>query len=173
MRARLPLLAALTALAAAGCAGGPPSPQTGTTVAARHAPATPGASGTAVGGGDPRAADTARAFALAARAWTADTLAAQWRRQVALSTGRLRATLRRTQPLAADIQRLRADGASVTVEMLEVVPDTATAATARFVVRLREQTTAAGQVTQQVTANRVDVVRRGATWRVSAFTLAP
>jgi hypothetical protein len=166
----------LAVLALAGCAGPPPPPgqtQKSTAPAPASAPLARTHGATVVGDARDGAVQTARAFALAARGWTATSLRAQWRRQVTLSTGQLHRTLRGAPPLRADLQRLRADGAAATATILEVATIEAGPARVRLLIRLREQTTAAGQTTEQTTDNQVDVVRRGAGWRVATFTLAP
>jgi hypothetical protein len=176
MRARCVLAACLCAVLATGCAG-PPRPGGSDDPATSSAPSAvdPDAASapTATGGADPAALAVARAFALASRTWTPATLRTHWRRQVTLSTGALRSTLRTTAPAAADIARVRADRASATATILTLAPIRAYAGTMQVVVRLRERVVAAGQAAEQTTANQVDLIRHGHAWRVTAFTLAP
>jgi ABC-type transporter Mla MlaB component len=92
---------------------------------------------------------------------------------VALSAGALHATLVRTPPLAADVERLRAQRASATAQVTSVVVDRVDAGAVVVLVRLAERIVTDGQVSDQVTLNRAAIVRRRGAWRVVAFTLAP
>lgn len=179
-RATLAVLAVLAAaLPALGCAG-PTRP--GEDRATTAAPPIPSAidpdtasappAATAVDHVDPAAIATARAFALAARTWSPTTLRAHWRRQLTLSTGELRTTLRASAPTTTDLARLHADHASATATLLDLTPTAATSDTTRLILRLTERITTAGTTTAQTTANRIDLIRHGTTWRVTAFTLA-
>jgi hypothetical protein len=177
LRTNAIILLAAAALLTAGCAG-PPRPgddPRGQTPTVRSA-VDPDAASAPQPTTAPRtdgALAVARSFALAARTWSAITLKANWRRQVSLSTGALRSTLRATAPARADLRRIRADHASATATLLTLAPLRADAGSTQVIVRLRERITAAGQTTEQTTANTITLLAHGRTWRVSAFTPGP
>jgi hypothetical protein len=166
------IVLAVAAAALGGCSGEVRGSAPGGDVAHPLPPAATGPAATRSAGAGP-AEQVARAFAVAARDWSADTLAARWRRQIALSTGTLRLTLLATPPRRADIDRLRAEDAAAHATVERVVVEHATARTVRLVVRLRERIVARGTAGDQVTDNLVTVARRGKQWRVTAFDLAP
>jgi hypothetical protein len=177
MRAAAALAVVLAAAAASGCAGPPrPGDDPRTTTPTVRSGVDPDAASAPQPEAAPAHADAAlavaRSFALAARTWSPTTLRRNWRRQIALSTGALRATLRTTAPLAGDVARLRADHASASATIVTLAPIRADAGTTQVLVRLTERITAAGQTTTQTTANQVELIRAGRGWRVSAFTLA-
>jgi hypothetical protein len=178
-RARPFAAAGLATLALAGCAGPPLDTADDPSTPTAAVPAGPTAidpdAATAPTGpvtADPAALAAARRFALLARTWSATTLRSQWRRQVALSAGALRGTLRRTAPAAADVARVRDDHAAATATVLGLRLVRADDGHVEVVVGLRERVIAAGEANEQTTANQVDLVRRGRAWRVTAFTLA-
>ncbi len=131
---------------------------------------------------NPQAAPTAapvaatravRAYALAARSWTPDTLEAQYREQLRLADGRLRRELERYPPSAAQIRAYRADDARSQAEIadLQVVRLTATEIT--YSVVLQERTTAGGATSQQRTVNTAELRLVRGRWLVSRFTESP
>jgi hypothetical protein len=117
----------------------------------------------------------ARAYALAARNWTARTYVSAWRRQHALATGRYRNQLAAARPTRAQLAALRTDAAASSATALRVERDARVRGPhARVVVWLDERTHAAGQTIAGTTRNQVLLrLDRTGRWRVTGWTAIP
>lgn len=113
------------------------------------------------------AARVARAYALAARSWTATTYRAQYEEQLRLSTGALHAALERYPPTAAQLAD-RADAQVVSVQRVRE-----SAAEARYSVVLKETTVTASERSRERTVNDVQLQLHDGRWLVSNFTAMP
>ena len=166
-----PLATLLLAAALAGC--GPQNPY-----AERSAPTPPQTTAApaapAVTPADDAPLETAAAYTRAARSYRALTALRQWRHQLELSAGRLRAEVRQARPDAAQLEQLRADHvtatATVTARRLEPSPADGRAVA---LVQLAERVVAGAGVAEQTTLNRVTLARRDGAWKVTAFTVLP
>jgi hypothetical protein len=169
------LTAAAVAAPVAGCDTA--SEQKPTVLGPRPAPQTTPAypvSPRATTGNTVSALAAARAYAVAARAWTPETYLRQWRRQVSGSAGSLRRALRGSKPTGPEIARLRADRARVDVTVVSVTPaGTATPAggvpRASVVVALDETTTVGSASARRRTISRIELARHGRNWLVVGF----
>lgn len=169
----------LLCIALAGCgrsAGGDIDESTfSTPTAPASAPTTATTPSTSPGPADPLAAagKAATRYALAARSWTPDTYHAQYRTQVQMAVGRLRSALLRSAPTAGQIRQYRDDDASLTAQVLSLKPTLQSSTHTSFVVRLFERSVAAGQNVSSEANYAIELVRRGARWRVQAFSVQP
>lgn len=116
---------------------------------------------------------TVRAYALAARSWTPDTLEARYREQLRLADGRLRRELERYPPSAAQIRAYRTDGARSEAEIADVQVVGLTATEITYSVVLTERTTAGEATSQQRTVNTAELRLVGGRWLVTGFTASP
>lgn len=122
----------------------------------------------------PRAAFRAvRAYALAARSFTADTLRANYAEQLRLSTGALRAGLRRSPPTAAVADAYRSGDQRMTADIADVQAVEVTAGAVTFSVVIVERTTSAGDTQTQRTVNTALVELHDGRWLVANFTASP
>lgn len=119
------------------------------------------------------ATDVARAYALAARSWTADTLRAHYQQQLRLSTGGLRRELQRYPPTRQQIAAYRADGARAAAAISDVQVVRLTATQITFSVILIERTTSAANTTSQRTVNTTELELNDGHWLVANFTANP
>lgn len=119
------------------------------------------------------ATHAARAYALAARSWTPDTLRSHYAQQLRLSTGRLRRDLQRYPPTRQQIAAYRADGARADAAISDVQVVRLTATQITFSVVLAERTTSAGHTTSQRTVNTTELELHDGHWLVANFTANP
>jgi len=121
----------------------------------------------------PAATRVVRAYALAARSWTAATLRSQYREQLRLSTGALKRELQRFPPTAAQISAYDSSNerASAQIRDVQLVRLTPTALT--FSIVLAERTTSAGTTRTQHTVNTAELQLHGGRWLVANFTASP
>ena len=119
--------------------------------------------------------DAARAYALAARNWTARSYTRSWRRQLTLTAGAYHRQLHAARPSRAQLAALEADAASSTATVTRVEADVRVRVPrARVVVWLVERTHAAGQTITGTTRNEVRLHRaRDGRWRVTGWTALP
>ena len=115
----------------------------------------------------------ARAYALAARSYTPDTLRSNYQRQLQLSTGALRAGLLRSPPSAALITAYRADNARMTAVVRDIQVVSLTARAVTFSVVLSERTTTTTTSDAQRTVNTAELQLHDGSWLVSTFTASP
>jgi hypothetical protein len=114
----------------------------------------------------------ARAYALAARTWSADTYELAWRRELELADGSYRRALVRARPTRTQVAALRADGAASRATVVRIVP-LVHGPRARVVVDLDERTTSGGQVVSAITRNEIRLRRFASRWRVVGFSALP
>jgi 3D (Asp-Asp-Asp) domain-containing protein len=114
----------------------------------------------------------ARAYALAARTWSADTFERAWRREVELAAGSYRRALLQSRPTRAQLAALRADAAASTATVVRIT-STVTDARARVVVELDEHTRSGGLAVAGITRNEIRLRRVASRWRVVGFSALP
>jgi hypothetical protein len=118
--------------------------------------------------------DVARRFALAARNWTPATYRDSWKRQMQLAEGSYHRTLIAKRPGRRELATLRADRARSRARVLQTERDRRLRPpSARVLVTLDEETSAAGQTIRGPTLNEVRLVRRGDRWLVVGWTVIP
>ncbi len=117
---------------------------------------------------------TARAYALAARNWTAATYRRAWRRELALTAGRYRRQLRAANPTDAQLGALTTDAAASSATVTRIQRDAhVPTPRARVLIWLAERTNVAGQTITGTTRNEVRLRRAGRDWKVTAWTALP
>ena len=172
-------LAALTlvAAAAAGALAGarsPEQPTLGPGRAALPAPTQRPTFAPAAAASSDGVVAVARAYARAARDWTADTYRRAWRRQLSLATGRYRRQVHAARRTLAQLDALRVDRAARLAVVTRVRRDRGLAAPrARVLVWLDERTTAAGQTVTGTTRNEVRLMLEAGRWRATGWTALP
>jgi hypothetical protein len=148
---------------------------------APRATTTPSARATPPSSSRPRASEidaavaVARAYALAARNWTARDYPAAWRHQLALATRYYRSQLQAARPTRAQLTAMRTDRAASSATVLKITRDPSVRTPrARVLVWLDERTRAAGQTVAGTTRNQV-LLRRSPSgrWRVTGWTAIP
>jgi hypothetical protein len=117
----------------------------------------------------------ARAYALAARNWTARGYPSAWRHRLALATGDYRHQLQAARPTRGQLTAMRTDRADSNATVLKITRDPSVRTPrARVLVWLDERTHAAGQTVAGTTRNQV-LLRRSPSgpWRVTGWTAIP
>jgi hypothetical protein len=110
---------------------------------------------------------------MAARSWTPTSYRAQYRRQLGLSTGPLHSALEASAPTPDQLAAYQADSVRLDATVLAAIPRVVSRSQARYELVLDERSSAAGQSAHQRAVYLVDVQRRGAAWRVAAFSIQP
>jgi|SRR5215207_4616842 len=118
--------------------------------------------------------DIARRFALAARNWTPATYRNSWERQIQLAGGGYRRALIAKRPGRRELAALRAEQGRSGARVLETERDQRVRPpSARVLVTLDEETSAAGQTIRGPTLNEVRLMRYGERWLVVGWTVIP
>jgi len=121
----------------------------------------------------PAATRVARAYALAARSWTPDTLRAHYEAQVRLSVGRLRRALEHSPPTADLVDAYRDGGEHAEAEIRDVQTVRLTPTEITFSIVLAERTTSSGTTQARRTVNTTEVELHEGRWLVANFTASP
>jgi hypothetical protein len=118
--------------------------------------------------------DVARRFALAARNWTPATYRDSWERQIQLAGGSYRRTLIAKRPGRRELAALRSEQGRSKARVLETERDRGLRPpSARVLVTLDEETSAADQTIRGPTLNEVRLMRHGDRWLVVGWTVIP
>jgi len=112
-------------------------------------------------------------YALAARSWTPASYRAQYRRQLRLSTGSLRAAVHRGAPTRDQLAAYDEDGAQVEATAVAASRLLQTTTQSRYVIVLDERSVAASQTGRGRFTYLVELQRRGDAWLVTAFSIRP
>ena len=112
-------------------------------------------------------------YAIAARSWTPNSYAAQYRRQLRLSTRSLRGALQDAAPTRQQLEAYRAANARMDATVVAVTRLVESRTQASYELVLDERSAAAGQVVHQRTAYIVELQQRGGAWRVTTFSVQP
>jgi hypothetical protein len=118
--------------------------------------------------------DIARRFALAARNWTPATYRTSWEKQIQLAGGGYRRALIAKRPGRRELAALRADQARSRARVVKTERDRGVRPpSARVLVTLDEETSAADQAIRGPTLNEARLSRRGGRWSVVGWTVIP
>ena len=112
-------------------------------------------------------------YAIAARSWTPNSYAAQYRRQMRLSTGSLRSSLQDAAPTREQLAAYRESNARMDARVVAVTRLVESPTQASYELVLDGRSAAAGQIVHQRTAYFVELQQRSGAWRVTAFSVQP
>jgi hypothetical protein len=120
----------------------------------------------------PAATRASRAYALAARSWTPDTLRSQYEAQLRLSVGELRRALEQSPPTPGLVDAYRDGGEHAEAEIRDIQTVRLTPTEITFSIVLAERTTISGAAQAQRTVNTATLERHDGRWLVAGFTVS-